>query len=245
MYNRGVVSLGYFFMNAHHPVDMLESSPLSEFQCELLYGTPQFQVRLWHFAPGQTVVAFPKATNPGEEIQESQCLLIAGHLSVSGGSQPAFQPQKGERFILPGESSALACQSDVQLLELRWGKNLEEKPLLEVTEERPWGSFTVLKDEPAYKMKQLSVKPGNRLSLQRHFKREEHWLITQGQPEVTLDDVVHRLQPGDYIHIPLQSWHRITNPEGASGAVEIIELQLGDYFGEDDIERSQDDYGRR
>jgi mannose-6-phosphate isomerase len=231
-------------MSAHHPVDTLESSPSSKLQCELLYATSRFQVRLWHFTPGQQVAAFPQANNPNEKIEESQCLVVSGNLSVSG-NQGVFQPQKGERFVLPPENSTLSCQSMVQLLELRWGQNLEAAPLREITEERPWGSFTVLKDEPAYKMKQLSVKPGNRLSLQRHFKREEHWLITQGQPEVTLDDVIHRLKPGDYIHIPLQSWHRVTNPEGATDAVEIIELQLGDYFGEDDIERAQDDYGRR
>lgn len=229
-------------MNASSPEKL---KPASEFQCELLYATPRYQVRLWHLTPSTVMSGFPCALADSETIQSSQCLVVSGDLSIFNGKDER-SPKKGERFILNGEENwCLTPRSNVLLLELRWGENLEAKPLHEITEERPWGSFTVLKDEPAYKMKQLSVKPGNRLSLQRHFKREEHWLITQGQPVVELNEAAHHLQPGGYIHIPLQGWHRVSNPEGAQEPVEIIELQLGDYFGEDDIERRQDDYGRQ
>jgi mannose-6-phosphate isomerase-like protein (cupin superfamily) len=225
-------------MSTFQPINTLQESP--EVQCDILYATPLFEVRLWSLQSGQQL-----SHTPNTLIKESQCLIIDGTAQVSSAKQQS-QPEKGKRFILNGsEAWTLSANSKTLLLELRWGQNLTAKPLHEITEERPWGSFTVLKDEPAYKMKQLSVKPGNRLSLQRHFKREEHWLITHGQPEVTLDNQTHRLHAGEYIHIPLQSWHRITNPEGATEHVEIIELQLGNYFGEDDIERSQDDYGRQ
>lgn len=132
------------------------------------------------------------------------------------------------------------------LLEICQGERLSVTPLEEVTETRPWGSFTVLKDEPHYKLKQLMNTPGNRLSLQRHQKREEHWMVTQGHPEITLDEAKLHLSPGDYIKIPLHSWHRLANPAPIESdeMVEIIELQLGEYFGEDDIERREDDYGR-
>ncbi|MGG2357469.1 phosphomannose isomerase type II C-terminal cupin domain, partial [Salmonella enterica] len=78
-----------------------------------------------------------------------------------------------------------------------------------------------------------------RLSLQRHQQREEHWFITQGEAAVTLDERLLGLQPGAYVKIPCQSWHRLTNPAPADSGrpVELIELQLGAYFGEDDIER--------
>jgi mannose-1-phosphate guanylyltransferase/mannose-6-phosphate isomerase len=133
------------------------------------------------------------------------------------------------------------------LLEVYHGDQAQPVPLQEITETRPWGSFTVLKDEPDYKLKQLMAKPGNRLSLQRHQHREEHWMVVRGQAEVTLDNQQIRLQPGEYIKIPKHSWHRLANlvaPSEHAEPVEIIELQLGDYFGEDDIERCEDDYGR-
>ncbi|MBY0404631.1 MAG: phosphomannose isomerase type II C-terminal cupin domain [Cyanobacteria bacterium] len=110
------------------------------------------------------------------------------------------------------------------------------------TEDRPWGSFTVLKDEPHYKLKQLLVKPQHRLSLQMHHKREEHWVVTAGEPTITVDEKVWKAKTGEYIHIPKGSKHRLENQ--GSVQVEIIEVQQGDYFGEDDIVRFEDDYKR-
>lgn len=110
------------------------------------------------------------------------------------------------------------------------------------SEERPWGSFDVLKDEPHYKLKVLRVMPGHRLSLQMHHKREEHWIVTHGTPEITLNDETFTARPGQYIHIPCQARHRIAN--ASSEPAELVEVQLGSYFGEDDIVRFQDDYDR-
>lgn len=110
------------------------------------------------------------------------------------------------------------------------------------TEERPWGSFTVLTDLPFYKVKRLQVLPGHRLSLQLHHKREEHWIITQGHPHITLGEETTAHKPGDYIHIPVETKHRIANQTDTP--VEFVEVQLGSYFGEDDIERFADDYNR-
>lgn len=110
------------------------------------------------------------------------------------------------------------------------------------TEHRPWGSFTVLIDSPQYKVKQLQVLPGHRLSLQLHHQREEHWIITQGEAAVTLGDNTQTYKKGSYITIPKETKHRIANLGQAP--VELIEVQLGEYFGEDDIVRFEDDYNR-
>lgn len=110
------------------------------------------------------------------------------------------------------------------------------------TEERPWGSFTVLVDLPTYKVKRIQVMPGQRLSLQLHHQREEHWVMTQGDAEVTLGEETRRYRKGDYIHIPKETKHRIANR--GTEPVEFVEVQLGEYFGEDDIVRFQDDYQR-
>jgi mannose-6-phosphate isomerase-like protein (cupin superfamily) len=109
-------------------------------------------------------------------------------------------------------------------------------------EQRPWGNFLVLRDLPHYKLKQLQVNPGCRLSLQLHHQREEHWLVTQGTPEITVGDKTWIAQPGEYIFIPKEAQHRLAN--NTSDVVELVEVQLGSYFGEDDIVRLQDDYNR-
>jgi mannose-6-phosphate isomerase len=109
--------------------------------------------------------------------------------------------------------------------------------------ERPWGNYTVLDDdEPDHKVKRLVVYPGKRLSYQRHAKRAEHWFIVAGTATVTLDGVVTKVRAGEAIDIPLESAHRVGN-EGDVNVV-LIEVQRGTYFGEDDIVRLEDDFGR-
>ena len=112
----------------------------------------------------------------------------------------------------------------------------------EYTEHRPWGYFTVLEDAPDHKVKRIVVKPGKRLSLQRHQRRAEHWYVIEGEALVTLDQRDIPLKAGQAVDIPRAGWHRMANPGKVDMA--FIEVQTGDYFGEDDIERSQDDYGR-
>ncbi|MFN0085976.1 MAG: phosphomannose isomerase type II C-terminal cupin domain [Blastocatellia bacterium] len=109
-------------------------------------------------------------------------------------------------------------------------------------DERPWGNFTVLDEGAGYKVKRIVVLPGKRLSYQKHARRGEHWFVVQGTARVTLDGKDLTLTRGDYIDIPMGAAHRIENP----GEVEMIfiEVQQGDYLGEDDIVRLQDDYGR-
>jgi mannose-6-phosphate isomerase-like protein (cupin superfamily) len=110
-------------------------------------------------------------------------------------------------------------------------------------DERPWGSFTVLDDELFdHKVKRLVVAPGKRLSYQRHSKRAEHWFVVNGVVTVTLDGVEYEVPEGQSIDIGLGQAHRAEN-RGTTPAI-FIEVQHGTYFGEDDIERLEDDFGR-
>ena len=107
---------------------------------------------------------------------------------------------------------------------------------------RPWGSYEVLADERDFKAKTITVQPGKRLSYQRHARRSEHWFVVRGTGAVTLDGAVVEVRPGVAVDVPVGAAHRVEN----TGATELVfvEVQTGDYFGEDDIVRLEDDYGR-
>lgn len=109
-------------------------------------------------------------------------------------------------------------------------------------EERPWGRYEVLDDETDHKVKRIVVAPGKRLSYQRHVRRAEHWFIVRGTARVTLDDHESELGAGGAVDIPLGVAHRIENV-GTEDLV-FIEVQHGESFAEDDIERLEDDFGR-
>ena len=110
------------------------------------------------------------------------------------------------------------------------------------SEERPWGRFYVLHNEPTYKLKRIEVDPGGRLSYQFHHQRSEAWTIVEGTGTITLDDLVQDYQKGETVLIPQGMKHRIENK--GSEKVVFIEVQTGTYFGEDDIVRIEDDYNR-
>ncbi len=107
---------------------------------------------------------------------------------------------------------------------------------------RPWGSWETIHEDADCKVKRIVVKPGKRLSYQTHEKREEHWTIVKGQGTVTLDGKDTPCAPGRVIDIAIKTAHRIENT-GTEDLI-FVEVQLGSYFGEDDIKRLEDDYGR-
>ena len=107
---------------------------------------------------------------------------------------------------------------------------------------RPWGCYEGIDAGAGFQVKRITVSPGGSLSLQRHAKRAEHWVVVRGTATVTRDDDVFDLKENEYVHIPLGSKHRLQNRTDQQ--VEIIEVQLGSYLGEDDIERFDDVYGR-
>jgi mannose-6-phosphate isomerase len=108
--------------------------------------------------------------------------------------------------------------------------------------DRPWGSHTVLAEAEDFKVKTIEVQPGQRLSYQRHSRRSEHWFVVVGEGVVTLNGHNIDVRRGDAVDVPLGTAHRIQNIENVP--LVFVEVQHGDYFGEDDIVRLDDDYGR-
>lgn len=109
-------------------------------------------------------------------------------------------------------------------------------------DKRPWGTFTVLDEGELYKVKRIEVLPGKRLSYQRHNLRSEHWFVVQGTAKVTLNGEDFCVNVGSAVDIPAETAHRVQNP--GNDILVFIETQTGSYFGEDDIERIDDDFGR-
>jgi mannose-1-phosphate guanylyltransferase/mannose-6-phosphate isomerase len=107
---------------------------------------------------------------------------------------------------------------------------------------RPWGAYTVLQEGPCFKIKRIEVKVGASLSLQLHHRRSEHWVVVSGSARVTRDDQVYLVGPNESTYIPVETRHRLENP--GSEPLVMIEVQCGEYLGEDDIVRFDDKYGR-
>ena len=109
-------------------------------------------------------------------------------------------------------------------------------------DERPWGRYFVIQDESNYKIKRIEVEPGQRLSYQYHNKRSETWIVIEGNALVTINDDTKDYKQGETIIIPSKAKHRVENR--SNSLLIFIEVQTGSYFGEDDIIRLNDDYGR-
>ncbi len=108
---------------------------------------------------------------------------------------------------------------------------------------RPWGFYTVLNVGKGFKVKVVEVLPGQRLSLQRHKHRSEHWVVVSGTAMIINGRNTLFLEPNESTYIPKVTIHRLENPEKRK-ILKIIEVQCGEYTGEDDIERLNDDHGR-
>ena len=113
---------------------------------------------------------------------------------------------------------------------------------IHLTGHRPWGTYTVLEDSPGYKIKRIVVKPGKRLSLQKHYHRNEHWIVVSGTATVTVGETVKLIRPNESTYIKMGEVHRLEN-KGKIPIV-LIEAQVGEYTGEDDIVRLEDDFKR-
>jgi mannose-1-phosphate guanylyltransferase/mannose-6-phosphate isomerase len=108
---------------------------------------------------------------------------------------------------------------------------------------RPWGSYQSVDNGERHQVKRIIVKPGGRLSLQKHHHRAEHWIVVRGTAQVTVNELVKTVHENESIYIPIGAVHRLENPGKIQ--LELIEVQTGSYFGEDDIIRIEDDYRRR
>lgn len=113
---------------------------------------------------------------------------------------------------------------------------------MKTTDQRPWGSYTILDEGEGFKVKRIEVLPGKRLSYQKHARRSEHWFVVGGTAKVTLNGDETLVESGRSIDIPVGVAHRVEN--SFDQLLVFIETQTGDYFGEDDIVRLEDDFGR-
>lgn len=120
---------------------------------------------------------------------------------------------------------------------------IEKEDESPIHDERPWGSFTILDEDTDFKVKRIEVLPEKRLSYQKHRHRSEHWFVVRGTAKVTLNGEEILVKKGEDVDIPVGTAHRVENPN-ATELLVFIETQTGDYFGEDDIERLEDDFGR-
>lgn len=116
---------------------------------------------------------------------------------------------------------------------------MEENKMSEI---RPWGSYLILEEDKNYKIKRISVNPKEKLSLQMHHHRSEHWIVVHGTAKVILDDLVMILSVGESTFVRSGVKHRLENPGLIT--LEIVEVSTGEYLGEDDIIRFEDDYDR-
>lgn len=143
-----------------------------------------------------------------------------------------------DALLIVHKDSANDVSKVVEMLQARKHETLELPPVVH----RPWGTYASLKEEDGYKVKRITVKPGEALSLQYHHQRAEHWVVVRGKATVQVGDIEHETLPGQYRYIPLKEKHRLTNI-GTEELV-LIEVQCGAYLGEDDIVRLADTYGR-
>ncbi|MBL1244895.1 MAG: mannose-1-phosphate guanylyltransferase/mannose-6-phosphate isomerase [Sulfurimonas sp.] len=121
-------------------------------------------------------------------------------------------------------------------------KKISELHNIHLTGYRPWGTYTILEDTPGYKIKRIEVKPGKRLSLQKHYHRNEHWIVVSGTATVTVGEETKLIRPNESTYIKMGEVHRLAND--GKIPVLLIEVQVGEYTGEDDIIRLEDDFKR-
>ncbi|GHC33747.1 mannose-1-phosphate guanylyltransferase/mannose-6-phosphate isomerase [Aidingimonas halophila] len=131
---------------------------------------------------------------------------------------------------------------EVKTLVARLEAEGREEAALHPRVHRPWGSYEIIARGPGYQVKRIQVAPGAGVSLQRHHQRAEHWVVVSGRAWVTLDERQFPLNANQSTDIPVGVAHRLENPDNV--VLELIEVQSGDYLGEDDIERLEDRYGR-
>jgi len=143
----------------------------------------------------------------------------------------------GDALLISQKGSSQKVKEVVNLL-----KKTTDLHHIHLTAHRPWGTYTVLEDTPTYKIKRIVVKVGKRLSLQKHFHRNEHWIVVSGTATVTVGDETKLIRPNESTYIKMGEIHRLEN-QGKIPIV-LIEAQVGEYTGEDDIVRIEDDFKR-
>ncbi len=179
--------------------------------------------------------------------------IYPGHLAIDSRNNLIFGEERtiatidvedlmivdtGDALLVAKRESAQKVREVVKKLR----EQGSELPDVHLTVHRPWGTYTVLEEDEGYKIKRIVVKPGKRLSLQKHFHRSEHWIVVSGTATVSVGGEVKLVRPNESTYIKIGEEHRLAN-EGKIPVV-LIEAQVGEYTGEDDILRLDDDYRR-
>jgi len=166
-------------------------------------------------------------------------LRSEGRLLAAVGVEDIVAVETADAILLTRRGESQRVREVVDALKERGGSEHVEH----LTVRRPWGSYTVLENRAAgYKLKRIEVSPGQSLSLQRHQHRSEHWVVVSGTATVTRDGEVFTVAKNESTFIPIGVRHRLENQ--GKIPLQIVEVQVGDYLGEDDIERFDDAYGR-
>lgn len=172
-------------------------------------------------------------------IDSSNCYIRSGdRLVATVGVDDLMVVDTTDAVLIAHKEKSQGVKDVVQFLKSKG----HEAAVFHKTVHRPWGSFTILEDEDDCKVKRLVVKPGQVLSLQLHHRRSEHWTVVSGTAKVRVGDDEFLLEENKSVYIPVETLHRLENPTDTD--IALIEVQCGDYFGEDDIERFEDIYGR-
>lgn len=171
-------------------------------------------------------------------VESHDCYVESERLVATVGVQDLVVVDTGDAVLVAHREKSQQVRQVVDQLKARG----HEAAQVHRTVYRPWGSYTVLEDAPDCKVKRLVVNPGHVLSLQMHHRRSEHWTVVSGTAKVTVGENEYLLTRNQSIGIPVETRHRLENP--TTEPIALIEVQCGDYFGEDDIVRFEDRYGR-
>lgn len=173
------------------------------------------------------------------DIDTKNCLIFGGKRLISTiGLEDMLIIETSDALLVSKKGHSQKVKALVQQLT----SNKMDQSIEHLTSHRPWGSYTILEEGYRYKIKKISVHPHQRLSLQLHYHRSEHWVVVRGTAKVRIGDEESILLENESIFVPKSKEHRLENPGKIT--LELIEVQVGEYVGEDDIVRIQDDYAR-
>jgi len=188
----------------------------------------------------------PESDEQGNRVRGQAILIEASNCYIQSDKRLVAAVGVKDLVIVDTGDAVLVADRDraqqVKLVVDRLRADKHDSATHHQTVHRPWGSFTVLEDAPDAKVKRLMVKPGHVLSLQYHHRRSEHWTVVKGTARVRIGEREFDLEANQSAYIPMNTVHRLENRTGED--IHLIEVQCGEYFGEDDIVRLEDRYGR-
>ena len=173
------------------------------------------------------------------DIDTKNCLIMGGKRLISTvGLEDMLIIETEDAIFIGKKGESQRVKNLVEELKSRKSQEVNDCR----TTHRPWGEYTILEEGDRYKIKRIVVEAGGRLSLQKHYHRSEHWVVIKGTAKVTIGETEKLLHENESVYVPKSTVHRLENP--GKVRLELIEVQVGEYVGEDDIVRIEDVYGR-